>query len=294
MLNWRQASTETYFPNMNCPDPVLAELFGKPQFREALNLAVNRKEINDVVFNGLFKPRQYSPVNGSPEYDEGMEQRWTQYDPKRANEVLDQLGLKKGPDGVRLRPDGQPLELTIEHSTAPGSAINDMHELVRRSWTAIGVNTSVKGVDRALYMEHVRGGEIEVGFWGWDRASVNKADPGRWLATVNDGPWAPTWGHWYEQQPWKKEEPPQGHWIRKIWDLWENVRTEPDEVKGQALFMDIIKIHREAPVAVGVVGENVSPWIVKNNFRNVKAGYINDDTLRDYGLVNPAQFFFKR
>ncbi len=294
VLNWRQASTETYFPNMNCPDPVLAELFGKPQFREALNLAVNRKEINDVVFNGLFKPRQYSPVNGSPEYDEGMEQRWTQYDPKRANEVLDQLGLKKGPDGVRLRPDGQPLELTIEHSTAPGSAINDMHELVRRSWTAIGVNTSVKGVDRALYMEHVRGGEIEVGFWGWDRASVNKADPGRWLATVNDGPWAPTWGHWYEQQPWKKEEPPQGHWIRKIWDLWENVRTEPDEVKGQALFMDIIKIHREAPVAVGVVGENVSPWIVKNNFRNVKAGYINDDTLRDYGLVNPAQFFFKR
>ena len=34
--------------------------------------------------------------------------------------------------------------------------------------------------------------------------------------------------------------------------------------------------------------------IAKNNFRNVKAGYIADDTLRDYGQENPAQFFFKK
>jgi hypothetical protein len=47
-------------------------------------------------------------------------------------------------------------------------------------------------------------------------------------------------------------------------------------------------------MAIGVVGENVSPWIVKNNFRNVLPGYINDDTLRDYGLINPCQFFFKK
>jgi peptide/nickel transport system substrate-binding protein len=294
VLQWRSASTETYFPNQNTPDPVLAELFAKPDFREALNVSINRKEIAEVVFNGLTKPRQYSPVQGSPEYDAEMEQRWTQFDQARANALLDGLGLKKGADGVRLRPDGQPLEVTIEHTTAPGSAINDMHELVRRAWTAIGVKTSVKGIDRSLYTEHYRSAELEIGFWGWDRASVNKADPGRWLAYVDDGPWAPSFGHYYQQQPYKKEEPPAEHPIRKMWSLWEQVRTEPDEAKGNALFMDIIKLHREAPVAVGVVGESVSVWIVKNNFRNVKPGYINDDTLRDYGLINPAQFFLKK
>ena len=82
--------------------------------------------------------------------------------------------------------------------------------------------------------------------------------------------------------------------IRKIWELWEKARTEPDEPKSNALFMEIIKLHREAPVAIGVVGEAVSPWIVKTNMRNVKAGFINDDTLRDYGLINPAQFTFKK
>jgi peptide/nickel transport system substrate-binding protein len=294
VLQWRSASTETYFPNQNTPDPVLAELFAKPDFREALNVAINRKEIADVVFNGLTKPRQYSPVPGSPEYDPEMEQRWTQFDQARANTLLDGLGLKKGADGVRLRPDGQPLEVTIEHTTPPGSATNDMHELVRRAWTAIGVKTSVKGIDRSLYTEHYRAAELEIGFWGWDRASVNKADPGRWLAYVDDGPWAPSFGHYYQQQPYKKEEPPAEHPIRKMWSLWEQVRTEPDEAKGNALFMDIIKLHREAPVAIGVVGESVSVWIVKNNFRNVKPGFINDDTLRDYGLINPAQFFLKK
>jgi hypothetical protein len=47
-------------------------------------------------------------------------------------------------------------------------------------------------------------------------------------------------------------------------------------------------------MAVGVVGEAATPWIAKTNFRNVLPGYINDDTLRDYGLINPAQFFFKK
>ncbi len=292
VLKWRSANTETYFPNQNTPDPVLAKLFATPDFRQALNIAVNRKEVAEVVYNGLYKPRQYSPVPGSPEYDPEMEKVWTEYDPKKANDLLDGLGLKKGPDGMRLRPDGQPLAITIEHATAPGLAANDMHEMVRKAWTAIGINTSVKGVDRALYMEHYRTGDMEVGQWGFDRSSAVKADPGRWLGTIDDGPWAPTYGHWYDQNAWKKEEPPQDHMIRKIWDFWEKCRTEPDEAKSNAYFMEIIKIHKQAPIAIGVVGENVSPWIVKNNVKNVKEGYINDDTLRDYGLINPAQFTF--
>jgi peptide/nickel transport system substrate-binding protein len=294
VLHWRSASTTAFFPNMTAPDPVLREIFAKPEFREALNIAVNRKEISEVIFNGLQKPRQYSPIKGSPDYDPEMETRWTEYNPTKANELLDKIGLKKGADGVRMRPDGKPLELTVEHQDAPGGSANDTNELIRKYWTAVGVKTSIKAVDRALYEEHVRAGEIEVGKWGWDRASVNQAAPGRWLATINDGPWAPLWGHWYEQQAWKKEEPPKDHWIRKIWDLWEKTQQEPDAAKRNAHFRGIIDIHKQAPVAIGVVGESVAPWIVKNNFRNIKAGYINDDVIRDYGLVNPQQFFFKK
>ena len=220
-----------------------------------------------------------------------MEQAWARYDPQKANQLLDQLGLTRGADGTRLRPDGQPLESTIEHSSTPGSAINDERELVRKAWTDIGVKTSVKGVDRELYTEHYHNGDIEVGYWSWDRASANKADPGRWLAYQDDGPWAPLWGHWYQKNAWVKQEPPADHWIRTLWDLWAQVQSETDEAKGQALFMQIIKMHREAPVAIGVVGENMAPRIAENNFRNVKGGYLQDDTLRDYGLLDPPTFY---
>ena len=74
---------------------------------------------------------------------------------------------------------------------------------------------------------------MEIGYWGCDRPSVIKADPGRWPATIDDGPWAPTYGHWYAQSPWKKEEPPADHPIRQIWDLWDATQVEPDEAKAQ-------------------------------------------------------------
>ncbi len=294
-LNWRAASTNCLYPNINCPDKVLAKLFDTPEFRQALNISIDRKQINEVVWNGLGKPRQYSPVKGSPEYDEGMEQQWTQYDVKKANDLLDGLGLKRGSDGVRLRPDGKPLEVTIEHILAQGSPLLDELELVRKFWAVIGIRATTKFAERALYEEHTHNGDIEIGAaFGWDRSSVTKADPGRWTAIIDDGPWAPTYGHFYSNSPYKKEEPPKDHMIRKVWDLWDKVQVEPDEAKRNQLFQDLIAVHRQAPVAVGTVGELVAPMIAKNNFRNVKAGYIADDTLRDYGQQNPQQFFFKK
>lgn len=129
--------------------------------------------------------------------------------------------MKKGPDGVHVRPDGQPLEVTVEHTSAPGERVNDQHELVRRAWTAIGIKTSIRAIDRALYQERCHNSEPEIGYWGWDRLSVNKADPARWLGYSDDGPWAPSFGHYYQQDPYKKEAPPADHPIRKMWSLWE-------------------------------------------------------------------------
>jgi peptide/nickel transport system substrate-binding protein len=294
VFRWRAASTDAYFPNINAPDKELAKLFDTADFRQALSIAINRAEVNELVWNGLGKPRQASPVKGSPEYDAEMEQKWAEYDPKKANELLDKLGLTKGPDGIRKRPDGKPLEVTITHSSNPGDRSLDAHELIKKYWNAIGVRTNTRYVERTLYEQLVHNGEIEIGYWGFDRCSVVKADPGRWLGTIDDGPWAPNYGHWYAQNAYKKEEPPQDHPIREIWRLWEKTQQEPDEAKRNATFQEIINIHKKHPYAIGVVGEKVAPMIVTNAFRNVLDGFIADDTLRDSGLLNPQQFFIKK
>ena len=292
VLAWRSASTNAYFPNQNTPDLVMASVWAKPEVREALNIAINRDEINQIVWNGLTKPRQASPVGGSPEYDPEFEVKWTEYDPARAEALLDSVGLFRGADGVRRLPDGRPFEFVVEHTTEPGNAGNDQHEFVRRYWEAIGIKATMAFVERSLYQNHVYDGQLDMGYWGFDRLSVIKADPGRWTGTIQDGPWAPTWGNWYAQAQYKKEEPPADHPIRQMWALWDATQVEPDEAKRNALFQQLLNLHKAAPYVVGVVGEAVAPAIVKNSVKNFLGGFIADDTLRDYGLINPQQFSF--
>jgi peptide/nickel transport system substrate-binding protein len=294
VLNWRAASTGAYFPNINCPDPVLASLWENPAVREALNIAINRDEINQVVWNGLGRPRQASPVAGSPEYDPEHERKWAEFNPSRANALLDSVGLVRGPDGIRRMPDGRPFEFVVEHTSTPGDSANDQHEFVRLYWEAIGVRATMRFTERSLYESHVRDSAVDMGYWGFDRLSVIKADPGRWTGEIEDGPWAPAYGEWYGNGPWKKVEPPADHPIRQMWALWDATQVEPDEARRNALFMQLLDMHKAAPRVIGVVGELVAPMIASNRFRNVLGGFINDDTLRDSGLINPQAFFFQR
>ena len=294
VVPWRAAWTSAVYPNINAPDPVLAELFDTPDFRQALSIAINRQEINDLVYNGLYEPRQASPVTGSPNFDPDFETKWTEYDPDAANALLDGLGLMAGADGVRVRSDGQPLSFKILHQNATGSPQADEIQLIQDYWNAIGLKVSQDVVERSLYEERVQNGDVEVGNWSADRNSIVMADPGRYLGSTDDGPWAPLFGHWYDvSSAYKKLEPPADHPIRQIWSLWDQAKAEPDEAKRNALFKQLLDIHKEHPWMIGTVGEAPSPLIVKNNFFNVPEGFIDDDTLRGIGYANPFQFFIK-
>jgi len=294
VMNWKAASTDAYYFNICCPDPVLGKIYDTPEFRQAVSIAINRKELLDLVWNGLGEARQASPVKGSPEYDAELEAKWAEYDPAKANQLLDQIGLKKGGDGFRLRPDGKVLELNVDQTDIAGSPNDDQHNRVKKYWEAVGLKTNIKFLERSLYETKYRNSEIEVGSWGCDRCSVVKADPGRWLATINDGPWAAAYGFWYDKAPYKQTEPPADHIIREMWKAWDECQQIPDEAKRNARFQDILNLHKKAPYQIGLVGAKVAPTIVANNFRNFLPGFIADDTLRDIGLLNPQQYFFKK
>lgn len=292
---WKAASTNCVHPNINNPDPVLAKLADTADYREALSIAINREEVNDLIYDGLFEARQASPVSGSPNYDPEFETKWAEYDPDRANELLDGLGLTKGSDGMRVRPDGEKLALTILHRFTTGTPQADEVGLIEKYWRDIGIDVSQDVVERSLYEARVENGEVDVGVWGCDRNSVVMADPGRYLGTIDDGPWAPLYGHWYDtESPLKKVEPPADHPIREIWSLWDQAAVEPDTAKRDALFKQLLDIHKAAPYMIGIVGEAPVLYITSNRFGNVASGYIDDDTLRNSGQLNPAQFFIKQ
>ena len=294
VLLWRAASTNAFYPNISHKDPVLRELFSDARFREALSISINREELNALVYEGLFEPRQASPVSGSPNYDPEFESRWTEYDVDRANALLDEMGLtERDGNGIRLRSDGEPISFVILFTAALGDNRGDEVTLVEGYWKELGLNVSQELVERSLYETRTDAGDVDVGVWGADRNSVVIADTTRYTAEQSDGPWAPLFGAWWANLDAPQEEPPEDHIIREIWRLWEATQSEPDEATRNALFKEMLDIHKEQPFMIGTVGEAPAPFIVRNNVGNIQGGHITDDTLRSPGGVAPVTWYFK-
>jgi oligopeptide transport system substrate-binding protein len=64
------------------------------------------------------------------------------YDPRAANALLEKYGYKKGPDGYRRQPDGQPL--VIRYASSPTERDRQFDELLKRSLDSIGVRLEIQ------------------------------------------------------------------------------------------------------------------------------------------------------
>lgn len=104
-----------YYLNLSPPDPFLNDLFHQVDFRMALSHAIDRQTIVDLVHFGLTPPRQPSPFASTPFYNDNLTKAAIEFDPDRANAMLDGLGLtERNADGIRLNADGEPVRLVIQ------------------------------------------------------------------------------------------------------------------------------------------------------------------------------------
>jgi peptide/nickel transport system substrate-binding protein len=291
LVLWRDAQTYSYHPNLAYDkDPVLREILNDVRFRKALSVALDRDEINELAFDGVLEPRQACPVTGSPNFDAEWETYLTEYDPDQANAWLDEMGLdQRGADGFRLRPDGETLAILLEFATASFGGPNDMHELAKEYWEAVGIQVLLRPEERSLYEERSDANEVQIGSWVKDRSAVVAADPG-WYDGASPGgqdtDWWTTGGE-------EGVEPLPGSPLFEIWDLWEQVTVEPDQETRDALLKRMMDINKEEMLSIGVVGEAPAIFLTKNSMRNVPAGLVQDDPLRAIGLGQPPQFFFR-
>jgi len=294
VLRWRSGTgaDPAIFLNQNVKDPVKRKLFQNVKFRQALSLAINREEINKMLYLGLGTPMQAAIPKGAAYYDPLWEKAYAEYDPKRANLLLDSMGLKKDPKtGFRIGPDGKPIELIISFTTYPGNANMNAMELIKSYWEAVGIKTIVNQVDRSLYVTNCNSGDIEIGVWIMDRCSNFILSPGRMIGTITDGPWAPLYARWYWTKG-KEGEEPTGD-LKKLYELWDQVNVTTDAKKRDLLIKQMIALHRKNIWIIGTVGALPQIVVVKNNFKNVPEDLISDAPLFTPLNAFPEQFFIK-
>ena len=300
VLNWIAAngSVSRVSFNPNHPDPVLRQIFNDVRFRRALSLAIDREEISEVLFNGMAKPRQASFVSGSAYYDPEWEKAYAEYNPDLANKLLDEMGLKwDAKRQYRLLPDGRPLRFTI---SVTGQMHADIWTMVKEHWKKIGVIVEVNNIERSLLESRMGTGEYDAAVWALDRAAQPLASPMLVFpgVTVYADWWYAPWTSWIqayikgEKPPADAVEPPED--VKKLVDLWLKIQTATSDEEIKKYMKEVTKIHRENLWMIGTVGEDLSPAIVKNNFRNVPEKLVTDDVLRSPLNAMPMQFFFKQ
>lgn len=272
-------------PNQTVKNPRLREFFQNRNVRIAMSLGVDRIRLNELAYDGLYTPRQYSPLEQSPQSYPKQANVYLDYDPDQANQLLDEAGyLEKDAEGFRVYPDGsgETISFIVEGTAAIGSPDEDAVQIVLQDLAKVGIKGTYKGVERSLYEEHWGANEIDVAWWGAGRSLVPIVDAAFFLGTGLDRPWAEAWGRWKTDPSHPAaEEPPADHYIWTIWNLWDQIGLEPDEGKRNDLFFQLLDVWAEELPMIGYLGQVPSPIIVKNGLRGLSPDY-------KYPLSNPT------
>jgi len=280
------------WPNQSySADPVLRKIFQDKNFRIGLSYAIDRAKINKIAFLDQGVPRTEIIVPDSVFYVPECENLYGEYDPKKAADYLDQAGLKLGPDGkVRLRPDGKPLEITIETQNT-GTDL-DAVQLVAENWNAVGVKTAVKSMTRDQFWARATGNEVQVATWGTDRGLEPFVDP-IYVFPFDERSWmAPDFGIYYKTNG-EKGQKPEGK-LAEAQKLFDQLKVTSDEKKQIEIGKQLIKMACEECWTISTVGMSPVPCVVKNNFRNVPAKHTTDWIIMSPGTLDPCHFFFKK
>jgi peptide/nickel transport system substrate-binding protein len=151
--------------NMTSADPEKRMVFGDIKFRQAMSVAINRDEINEVAFFGLGQPKQYIGFSPTPDFvDDKWQRYYAQHDPDLAKKLLDEVGMvDTDGDGFRELPNGDKFVLNIQFATQ--GIASHVTELVAQHWSDVGVSTTVKEVTPDEYRGAQSSNKLDIGAW---------------------------------------------------------------------------------------------------------------------------------
>ncbi|MEM7130128.1 MAG: ABC transporter substrate-binding protein [Chloroflexota bacterium] len=297
LVTYDRGNEYVFMFNFTTEDEVLRELFWDERFRQAMSLAINREEINELVYFGLATPSQAAPPPSSQYYQDWMKDHFATYDPEQANALLDEIGLdERDADGFRLRPDGETLFLNLQVSV-PEEAWQKIGELTTDYWNAVGVKTNYKLIENGLYGELRDGNQLDVAAWGYDVTDIG--DIGNGLTNLR-----PDWGArsagvlwqaWFNSDGEEGEEPPAE--IIELWEKAEEFLALPYGSDEQiALGTQLYEQHFDSLYMIGTIQYPPQPLLFKKNLRNTPP---NDTTglwswsYRQWVQFMPEQWYFE-
>ncbi|MFW6074883.1 MAG: ABC transporter substrate-binding protein, partial [Chloroflexota bacterium] len=139
-------------------------MFQDKRVRQAMMYALDREAIRDDLWQGL---AVLATANLSPalDYYYNPDVKQYEYDPDRANELLDEAGWEMGEDGIRER-EGERLSWVCTVITGDQARTPEA-ELAQANFLEVGMEMEIEQAPLATIQEGQRAGEIDMTLYNW-------------------------------------------------------------------------------------------------------------------------------
>jgi peptide/nickel transport system substrate-binding protein len=283
------------YPNLNAADPVWREVFRDVRFREALSIAIDRVGLSQFLYFGLATPANNTVLEESPLHTPEIANACLGHDVARANALLDEVGLdKRDARGVRLLPNGRPLELVVE-TAGEDSEQADVLELVAADFAEVGFVIHTRPTEREVLRNRIFSGEALMTIWFGLENGVPTADMSpQEFVPVNqyDQPQWPMWGQYFQTKG-AAGEAPDDPVAQRLLELFGDWRVATERAEREAAWQEILEIYAPQCYTIGLVANVLQPVAVRTTLRNVPEEAIyNWEPHAQIGIYRPDTFWY--
>ena len=293
-------SDTTLFINQSYKaDAEIAKWLTNADFRRALSMGIDRKQLNETFWLGIGTPGSIAPSVQMPQ-SPGKEFRdkWSTLDIAKANQLLDSIGLtKKDAEGYRVRTDnGERLRIQIQAVKAllPWP---QQGEMIAEQWRKIGIQADVREMERTLATTRTRNNEHQIMIWTNGGTELLYLFPRHALPVdPTEAYVGPEFANWFASNGAQGRAPTDPNLLKAL-DLFRSASAEKSEAGRDKIAQDIWKILVDQQYMIGTVGESPAQFgvrIVSNKLGNIPSRACIAQHCRTPASSHPEMWYFKQ
>lgn len=260
------------------------------RFRIALSLAIDRQELVEIITGGLGDICNGVGFPTDRYFEPGLDQLHISYDPDEANRLLDEVGLVRGPNGMRYYPNGR-LFREILYCNSWGTAGElEQEQLIVAYWREVGLDFVIKAEATEISRMRVRNGNTE--FWFDAQAGLHWVlQPALYVPIKHQSELAPLYGRYIQTGGRSGIRPTEE--IQRLVDwYYELVHTFGEDDRQLELGRNILWQWSRECYMIGLY-RIYGLTIVSNRFRNCPDHFLHGWRVQSPGYTQPEQFFLE-
>ena len=289
MRDLESGSTVIYI-NQYSKDEELCPILQDRRFRIALSVAIDRQELIDLIYSGMAAPARGVAGPFDPYYLPEFDEQYLEYDPARANLLLDDLGFRRGPSGLRRLPSGGRFRQILNVFPSEAGSNMEMWQLIAEYWREVGLEFVVKTDAPTLSRLQVINGNSD--FWAYATAGMHwVVDPVWFVPWFSSSYFAPLFGRYRQTHGKGGVKPPPEY--QRLVDWYLELRSVVnDDVRKLELGQRILGQWADECYTIGICRKELLT-IVSDRFRNVPDQIIHSYRLMTPGYIGIEQFFLE-